>query len=55
MKAFFILTVIVGLLGGCSGDSVESLSLDPQNNGLVRVTGEIESADSRFFGPPNGT
>ena len=52
MKAFFILTVIVGLLGGCSGDSVESLSLDPQNNGLVRVTGEIESADSRFFGPP---
>lgn len=46
------LTVMI-LINGCSSDSDQSIAIHPETRDIVRVTGEIESASSAFFGPPS--
>lgn len=48
------LVILAGsiLLGGCSIDSDGGTAQDTATGNTVRVTGEIESANSAFFGPP---
>jgi multidrug efflux pump subunit AcrA (membrane-fusion protein) len=43
------------MTGGCSTDSDHSITtgMDTATRDIVRVTGEIESASSAFFGPPS--
>ncbi len=41
------------LISGCSSDSDQSIAINPETRDIVRVTGEIESASSAFFGPPS--
>jgi multidrug efflux pump subunit AcrA (membrane-fusion protein) len=55
MKRFFFGIVVLAswvLAGGCSSDLDESVSKSTATRDIVRVTGEIESASSAFFGPP---
>jgi multidrug resistance efflux pump len=40
------------LAGGCSVDPDEQSELKSSRSNIVKVTGEIESANSAFFGPP---
>ena len=40
------------VIGACSPGSDENLTTGPVVQDIVRVTGEIESANSTFFGPP---
>jgi len=40
------------VIGACSPGSDENLTTGPVVQDIVRVTGEIESANSAFFGPP---
>ncbi len=44
--------VAVVLLGGCSADKNEATPARAQTSEVLRVTGDIESASSAFFGPP---
>jgi len=44
--------IVAVLLGGCSPDRDEATLEKLESEELVRVTGEIESASSAFFGPP---
>lgn len=56
-KSFVGLVVLVFsiMAGGCSTDSEQSAAtdMDTVTRDVVRVTGEIESASSAFFGPPS--
>ena len=56
MKVFshrgFMAVVVLLLVNACSPDTSEKASSNPVNNDIVRVTGEIESANSSYFGPP---
>lgn len=47
-----ILCTAAALLAGCGTSEGPSLSQDTDPGALVRVTGELQSADSAFFGPP---
>jgi len=47
-----LMLVIITALGACSKDQEEGVSSSKDVTDVVRVTGEIESADSAFFGPP---
>jgi len=42
----------IAALGGCSQDHEESIAAEAKTREMVKVTGEIESASSAFFGPP---
>lgn len=44
--------VLVMMLGACSSERKESAAVKAESPDVVRVTGEIESASSAFFGPP---
>jgi multidrug efflux pump subunit AcrA (membrane-fusion protein) len=46
------LTVMI-LISGCSSEPDQSIAINPGTRDIVRVTGEIESASSAFFGPPS--
>ena len=46
------LTVMI-LISGCSSDSDQNIAINPVARDIIRVTGEIESASSAFFGPPS--
>ncbi len=56
MKKFanwgYVAVTAMILVGGCSSDSDENTALRRVAPDIVRVTGEIESANSTFFGPP---
>ena len=52
-KESFVILIITGLAVGCSTDSEENVAGSAGSMNLVRVTGEIESANSTFFGPPS--
>lgn len=45
--------VISSLMGGCSSESGQDQANNTNNTNVLRVTGEIESANSTFFGPPS--
>ncbi|GMR15622.1 MAG: HlyD family efflux transporter periplasmic adaptor subunit [Gammaproteobacteria bacterium] len=45
-------TIFTVTLGGCSPDRNKSTTAQADTSEVVRVTGEIESARSAFFGPP---
>ncbi len=45
-------SIVMSLAGGCSSDSNQNTTINPTSSNIVRVTGEIESASSAFFGPP---
>ncbi len=45
-------TVMI-LISGCSSDSDQNIVINSEARDVVRVTGEIESASSAFFGPPS--
>ena len=53
-KCLFSLICLAALIlaGGCSTGSDESIAKNTVSSDIVRVTGEIESASSAFFGPP---
>ena len=56
MKTFvqwglFAFTALL-LTNACSPEIEKKSAANPANNDIVRVTGEIESANSSFFGPP---
>jgi len=40
------------VLGGCGSEHKKSATLTAETREMVKVTGEIESASSAFFGPP---
>lgn len=44
--------LMLSMITGCSAEPEESLASQTQFADIVRVTGEIESANSSFFGPP---
>jgi len=44
--------MIIAALGGCSQDHENSVAASVKTREMVKVTGEIESASSAFFGPP---
>jgi len=44
--------IIMAALGGCSQDNEDSVTTRAKPRDMVKVTGEIESASSAFFGPP---
>lgn len=46
-------TAVLLLVSACSQDGYENAIANPVTNDVVRVTGEIESANAFFFGPPN--
>ncbi len=48
-----VVSVISIMVGACSPDVDESTSKKTLSPDVVRVTGEIESASSAFFGPPS--
>ena len=45
--------LVLFLISGCSSDSDQNFTINPAARYIVRVTGEIESASSAFFGPPS--
>ena len=47
-----LIAAAVSVLGACAQDKNESASSNNKPNEMVKVTGEIESASSAFFGPP---
>ena len=49
---FILLSVTTALTVGCSPDQGENTTNNITARDIVRVTGEIESANSAFFGPP---
>jgi len=52
-STFVVLVLFVSLfLGSCSPEGGGSAATTIQSDTVVRVTGEIESASSAFFGPP---
>jgi len=51
LAALGSLTLVL-LLGGCSSDREATAGVVADASEMVRVTGEIESASSAFFGPP---
>ena len=56
MKRFlFGLTglIAITLINGCSFETDQNITTNPAARDIVRVTGEIESASSAFFGPPS--
>ena len=56
MKRFlFGLTglIAISLINGCSSDTDQNITTNPVARDIIRVTGEIESASSAFFGPPS--
>ena len=46
-------SIAIILIGGCSSDTDQSTTTNAASRDIVRVTGEIESASSAFFGPPS--
>jgi multidrug efflux pump subunit AcrA (membrane-fusion protein) len=46
-------SAVLILISGCSSDTAQNITMNPANRDVVRVTGEIESASSSFFGPPS--
>ncbi len=46
-------STIIILISGCSSDSDQNIVINSEARDVVRVTGEIESASSAFFGPPS--
>ena len=56
MRLFFFClagSIAIILTNGCSSDSDQNITINPMSRDIVRVTGEIESASSAFFGPPS--
>ncbi len=51
-KTLAVTVLVAAVLGGCSSERKESTQVSTATNEVVRVTGEIESARSAFFGPP---
>ncbi len=51
-KAGACLVITALLLTACSPEQSETVSVTKNKADVVRVTGEIESADSVYFGPP---
>jgi len=45
--------IAIILANGCSSGSDQNTAINPAVRDIVRVTGEIESASSAFFGPPS--
>jgi len=50
--SFLLLSIAAVLTIGCSSDPGENTTNNIVARDIVRVTGEIESANSAFFGPP---
>ena len=50
---FFMVLVMTGLATGCSPEPGENMAGSTGSMDQIRVTGEIESANSTFFGPPS--
>ncbi len=50
MRQLYLLILL--LLVACSPEAEKNATLIPSDKDIVRVTGEIESANSAFFGPP---
>lgn len=48
----FVTMMATMVLGGCGSDHKEAVMLTAETREMVKVTGEIESASSAFFGPP---
>jgi len=46
-------SITIILANGCSSDPDQNITIKPMSRDIVRVTGEIESASSTFFGPPS--
>ena len=46
-------STVMTLISGCSSDSDQNIVINSEARDVVRVTGEIESASSAFFGPPS--
>jgi len=46
-------SIVIILISACSSDVDKNITINPVSRDIVRVTGEIESASSAFFGPPS--
>ena len=56
MREYFfglVSSIAIILVGGCSSDTDQNTTTNAASRDIVRVTGEIESASSAFFGPPS--
>ena len=49
----FIGLAVLILTGGCTPDTGEGTDMNTSGRDILRVAGEIESANSAFFGPPS--
>ena len=52
LTCIVLAVMVTTALGGCSQDHEKSAATSAESRGMVKVTGEIESASSAFFGPP---
>lgn len=52
MKARITAWVIASMLGACQGVERDQVDTDEASISGVKVTGELQSANSRYFGPP---
>ena len=52
MAVLGLLIIIPVLVGGCSGGQEETAAKGLPGSNVIRVTGEMESANSAYFGPP---
>ncbi len=52
LTCIVLAVMVTTALGGCSQDHEKSTATSAESRGMVKVTGEIESASSAFFGPP---
>lgn len=50
--ALSLMIIIPVLVGGCSAGLDETTTKELHSSNVIRVTGEIESANSAYFGPP---
>lgn len=50
---FVIVLVAAVLSAGCSLENETSTTMSGEMQGLIKVTGEIESANATYFGPPS--
>jgi len=46
-------SIVITLISGCSSDTDQNITINPVSRDIVRVTGEIQSSRSAFFGPPS--
>lgn len=52
LTCIVLAVMVTTALGGCSQEHEKSAATSAESRGMVKVTGEIESASSAFFGPP---